>query len=1050
VLTIRPFIAALLVWLAAAPLTALAQGSARATGPFDGLRFRSIGPATMSGRTDDFAVLERNPAVFYVATATGGLWKTTNMGTTFETVFDNQTTSSIGDVAIAPNDANLVWVGTGENNNRQSSSWGDGVYKSTDGGRTWTNMGLRDSRHIARILVDPVDHDIVYVAALGSLWGPGGERGVYKTTDGGLTWTNVLSDGPDIGATELVMDPSNNKVIYAALYQRRRTVWGMNGGGPGSAIYKTTDAGRTWMKLENGIPDGPKGRIGLDVYRKNPNVLYARIEHPGESGVYRSDDAGASWRKLSTTNPRPMYFSQIRVDPQDDGRVYVLGVQLLVSDDGGRTFRNDGARNIHVDFHAMWINPHNSDHVMIGGDGGVGISFDRSQTYVFLRNMPLGQFYHASYDMNTPYSVCGGLQDNNTWCGPSAVRSEDGSSNDDWFIIGGGDGFVALLDPSDPRVLYAESQDGRMNRVDRTTNERKTIRPEPAEGEPANRWNWDTPMVLSPHDPATVYVAANRVFKSTDRGHSWRAISPDLTTATDRDELEIMGVKGRDIRIARNDGVQSYGNLFSFAESPLKPSLYYTGSDDGLVHVSRDGGANWTNVTAKLPSAPKNAYVSEVAPSRFDTGTVYVTFDGHRGNDFNSYVYASRDYGNSWRSIVSDLPKGEVARTITEDLKNPDVLYLGTETGLYVTTDRGRRWARVKANLPTVPIYEITLHPRENDLILATHGRSIWILDDLTPFQRYGEAQLTDAYLFEPPEATQRQPANDKSRDWEGDMRFLGENPRVGATLTYYLKTEAKEVSLAFRDASGSTIRVLSGRDVGGRAGLNVVTWDLRVTPLPQPQGQQAGGGGFGGAATRGPLVLPGDYRVTLTVDGKDAGARTIRVIGDPDIQIATADRRTLFDVLNELHTLQGTVNRAADALTQAAEQFGQVRTALRNNQDTPEALKSAMDSLSADLDSLRRRVSGLPGAGGGGGFGGPPNLRNRIGQLKGAIMGSTSLPTEVQMRELAAVRPLAPKAVEEVNALLSRLPGLYRRLAEAGVYPAVPRPAATGNTERP
>ncbi len=1042
----RPFAMLVVASALALPARGVAQTpvAAPTAGPFDGLRFRNIGPATMGGRIDDFAVLERNPAVFYVATATGGLWKTTNMGTTFETVFDGQSTSSIGDVAIAANDANLVWVGTGENNNRQSSSWGDGVYKSADGGRTWANLGLKESRHIARIIVDPVDHDVVYVAALGSLWGAGGDRGVYKTTDGGLSWTNVLAGGPDVGATELVMDPTNNKVIYAALYQRRRTTWGMNGGGPGSGIYKTTDAGRTWTRLENGIPVGPKGRIGLDIYRRNPNVVYARIEHATEGGVYRSDDAGATWQKLSSTNPRPMYFSQVRVDPEDDSRVYVLGVQLFVSDDGGRTFRGDGARNIHVDFHAMWINPNNSDHVMIGGDGGVGISFDRSQTYVFLRNMPLGQFYHVHYDMRSPYTVCGGLQDNNTWCGPSAVRSEAGSSNDDWFIIGGGDGFVALLDPSNPNVLYAESQDGRMNRVDRLTNERKVIRPEPAEGEPALRWNWDTPMVLSPHDPATLYVAANRVFKSSDRGHSWRAISPDLTTATNRDSLEIMGVKGSDIRIARNDGVQSYGNLVSFAESPLKAGLYYAGSDDGLVHVSRDGGATWANVTGKFPNLPRNTYVSELAPSRFDTGAVYATFDGHRGNDFNSYVYASADYGNSWRSIVNDLPGGEVVRTLTEDLVNPDVLYLGTESGLFVTTDRGRHWTRVRANLPTVPIYEIALHPRENDMILATHGRSLWILDDLAPFQRYGEAQLADAYVFEPPAVTQREPASDKSRDWEGDMRFLGENPPVGATLIYHLKAPAKDASLAIRDASGTVVRELAGPEVGKAAGMNRAIWDLRVTPHPQPQGPQAGGGGFGGGGTRGPLVLPGEYRVTLTVDGKEAAARTLRVNGDPEIQIADADRRTWFGVSSELHALQGAVNRAADALTQAAEQFGQVRRALASNRDMAPDLKAAVDSLSADLDSLRRRVSGLPGAGGGGGFGGPPNVRGRIGQLKGAIMGSTSLPTEVQMREVAALRSLAPQAVEDVNALLGRLPAMYRRLADAGVYPATPRPVGS------
>ncbi|MGH9333094.1 MAG: WD40/YVTN/BNR-like repeat-containing protein, partial [Vicinamibacteria bacterium] len=519
----------------------LAIGSmAESKGPFDGLKFREIGPASPAGRIDDFAVLESNPAVFYVATATGGLWKTLNHGTTFEVLFDEETTSSLGDVAIAPNDPNLVWVGTGENNNRQSSSWGDGVYKSADGGKTWRRMGLENSRHIARILIDPGDLDTVYVAALGSLWGSGGERGVYKTMDGGITWSRILHVDDDTGATELVMDPRNPKVIYAATYQRRRATWGFNGGGPGSAIHKTTDGGRNWTKLTEGIPEGPMGRIGLDVYRKNPNVVYARIEHPDEGGVYRSDDAGASWAKLSPVNPRPMYFSQIRVDPNDDSRIYVLGVQLHVSDDGGRTFRDDGAEKIHVDFHAMWIDPANSNHVLLGGDGGVGISHDRSATYVWLNNMNLGQFYHVSYDTSSPYVVCGGLQDNNTWCGPSAVRSRGGIANDAWFIIGGGDGFVALVDPKDPRILYSESQNGRMNRVDRVTNERQSIRPEPPAGEPKLRWNWDTPMMLSPHDPATIFVAANKVFRSGNRGSLWEAVSPDLTSNADREELELM------------------------------------------------------------------------------------------------------------------------------------------------------------------------------------------------------------------------------------------------------------------------------------------------------------------------------------------------------------------------------------------------------------------------------------------------------------------------------------------------------------------------------
>ncbi len=1014
----------------------------RSQQPFKGLHFRAIGPATPSGRIDDFAVYEKNPAIFYIGTATGGVWKTVNNGTTLEPVFDHEGSGSIGDVAIAPGDPNVVWVGTGEANNRQSSSWGDGIYKSTDGGKTWRNLGLKQSFHIARILVDPLNYDVVYVAAVGNLWAPGGERGVYRTTDGGLTWTNVLADGPDVGATDLVMDPRNSQVIYAALYQRRRAPWGFNGGGPGSAIYKTTDGGRTWTKLTTGIPEGNRGRIGLDVYRKNPDVVYARIEHATESGVYRSADAGATWRKLSSTNPRPMYFSQMRIDPNDDSRIYVPGVQLFVSDDGGKTFRDDGARNIHVDFHAMWIDPNNSDHLMIGGDGGVGISYDRSQTYVWLNHLPVSQFYHVAYDLRSPYVVCGGLQDNNTWCGPSAVRSADGIANDDWFVIGGGDGFQAQMDPTDARILYAESQDGRMNRVDRISNERKSIRPEPAEGQPPYRWNWDTPMVLSPHDPATVYVMANRVFKSTDRGHSWTAISPDLTTAANRDTLELMGLKGRDTVIARNDGVSSYGNLVSFAESPAQRGLYYTGSDDGQLNLSRDGGATWSNVTAKIPGAPKNAYVSEVAPSRFAAGTVYATFDGHRSGDFGTYVYGSTDFGGTWRSIAADLPKGEVVRTVTEDLVNPDVLYLGTETGLFVTTDRGRRWMRVTANLPTVPVYEITLHPRDNAMMLATHGRGIWILDDLTPLQRYAEAVAADAYLFQPLAATERRPAGDRSRDFEGDRKFLGENPRPGA-LAYYLKTDAKDIKLTIRDAAGQVVRELAGADTKdqNQAGLNVVHWDLRVAPLPGPQE----GEGFFGGGTQGPFVLPGQYRVSLTVDGKDVvadgqgTARTIVVQGDPDMQISDADRRAWFDASQELHALHGRVNAAADALNKMNQQMGDLRDALKQAKDAPADLKARVGSVGGALDSLRRRVVG--GGFGGGGGGGAGALRGRITQLKGGVMGSTSLPTEGQMRQLAEVRAALPKAVDDVNALVARFAALLDDLSGRGIYPRKPKP---------
>jgi photosystem II stability/assembly factor-like uncharacterized protein len=1028
------------------------DGEGASTSPFAGLRFREIGPASPAGRIDDFAVLESNPAVFYVATATGGLWKTVNQGTTFNTVFDNETTSSIGDVAIAPTDANLVWVGTGENNNRQSSSWGDGIHKSVDGGKSWKNMGLRDSKHIARIIVDPVDSDVVYVAALGSLWGAGGERGIFKTTDGGLTWANVLKTDADTGATELVMDPSNNKVIYAATYQRRRATWGFNGGGAGSAIYKTADAGRTWITLTKGIPEGAKGRIGLDVYRRNPNIVYARIEHPKESGTYRSEDAGATWTKMGNTNPRPMYFSQIRIDPNNDQRIYVLGVQLHISDDGGKTFRNDGAQKIHVDFHAMWINPANSNHTMIGGDGGVGISYDKSKTYVWLKNMPLGQFYHVAFDMNTPFNVCGGLQDNNTWCGPSSVRSAGGIGNDEWFVIHGGDGFQAQIDPTDPRILYAESQDGRMSRIDRTTNERKAIRPEAPEGEKPYRWNWDTPMVISPHNPATVFVAGNRLFKTTDRGHSWKAISGDLTTNTDRETLELMLAKGKEITLAKHDGVSSYGNLVTFNESPKKTGLYYTGSDDGVISVSRDDGANWSNVTSKVSGLGKNTYVSRVAASRFDEATVYATFDGHRLNDFSTYVYVSNDYGQNWKSIVGDLPKGQVARTITEDLKNPDVLYLGTESGLFVTFDKGKQWMRVKANLPTVPIYEITLHPRDNAMILATHGRGIWILDDMTPLQQFAQARSIPAHLFDIRPATQMNAAGDRSREFEGDMQFLGKNSDIGAAFTYYLKSPAKKLALTVKDASGSVVRELAGDDVKDKtaAGINTVIWNLRVKPLPRPRPQAGGaggggggGGGFGGGGLDGPFVLPGTYQVTLRVEDKDAATNSFTVHGDPEIQISAEDRKIWFDTAVQLHGLQKTMNEAAERVTELNEKIKAIQQALKDNPSAPAAIKTRVEDFAKKFEPVGRRFGiGAENPFETGNFERlNENLRFRFGGLKGGVMNSTSRPTETQMRQTTEIRPVLEKAVQEANALISALPALLKELADAGIYPAPVKP---------
>jgi photosystem II stability/assembly factor-like uncharacterized protein len=1029
----------------ATPAAALAD-SVPPGGPFDRLHFRSIGPASMSGRIDDIAVSERDPRIFYIAAATGGLWKTTNNGISLRPVFDSAGTASIGAVTIPADDPNLVWVGTGENNNRQSSSWGDGVYKSTDGGGHWTNMGLRDSKQVARIIIDPIDHDVVYVAALGDLWKSGGERGIYKSTDGRMTWTRVLDAGPDAGGTALVMDPTNNKTLYAATYQRRRSSWGMNGGGPASGLWKSTDAGRTWTKLTNGLPEGAMGRIGIDIFRRNTSVIYARVEHPKQGGVYRSDDAGQSWKKMGSTNMRPMYFGIIRVDPENDLRVYSPATPLQVSDDGGRTFRSDGAKTIHVDFHAMWINPKDASHMMIGGDGGVGLTYDKGKTWMWLSHLPVGQFYHVGYDMSQPYNVCGGLQDNNSWCGPSATRSQHGIGNDSWQTVNGGDGFVSLTDPMNPRIVFSESQDGFMNRIDRVTLEAKSIRPEAPSTEKPYRWNWDTPMLLSHTNPSTLYVGANKVFRSTDRGHTWTVISGDLTTALDRDTMELMGVKGKEIKIAKNDGVDQNSALFTMAESRKKAGVIWTGSDDGLVHVTKDGGATWTNVTSKIPGAPRLAYVSKVEPSRVAEGTAYISFDAHRTGDYGTYLYVTTDFGATFRSLAAALPKGEVVRTVSEDQKNPDVLYVGTETGLWVSQDRGRGWTRVRANLPTVPIYEITQHSRDNAMILATHGRAIWILDDMTPLQTWNTAGAQAGFVFGNPGATLRVPVSEQERSFQGDMLFLGENPAMAATIAYVSKVKPDSVRIEIADAAGTVIRQVKGDTAKAKRpmiGLNLTQWDLRIEPLPERKPGEGTANPFGDGGERdGPLVLPGTYAASVYVNGAKIGSTDVAVRSDPESQISVADRKANFELLKELHQLNGRLGDAVAAAKQMQTQLGAIRKELADSAKTPAALRATLDSITKDFASLRKKFlitdegeeidftaelfrSVLP---------------FKVGGLAGDLRGFLAGPSAQNLTTMDEVRREVPAAVAETNALVARFLAFAKQLSDAGVYPVMPK----------
>jgi photosystem II stability/assembly factor-like uncharacterized protein len=1023
-------------------------------------------------------------------------------------------------------------VGTGESNNRQSTSWGGGIYKSTDGGKTFAMMGLPQSKHINRIVIHPTNNDVVLVAATGPLFGPGGERGVYKTTDGGKSWKQVLKGDDDTGANDLVMSATDPNILFASMYQRRRTACCMNGGGPGSALWKSTDGGDTWTKVTGtGFPTGPLGRIAVDVFRQSPNIVYATVEGPapgtpraaaatenmeaapaapagrgvvaGVSGVYKSTDGGATWTKQSNTNARPMYFSQLRIDPVNPERIYMGGVGLHLSVDGGRTFETDAALVTHDDVHGIWIDPKNPDHVIIGNDGGLATSYDMSRTWQFIENVPVGLFYHVGFDMETPYNVCGGMQDNYDWCGPSASRMNRGIFNYDWFQILGGDGFVAIPDLRDSRIIYTESQDGNMVRRNKVTGESKSIRPTPqnvvnATAGEAYRFHWDTPLMLSPNDPGVLLAAANRVFRSTDRGDSWTAISPDLTKNEKRDSIVTMGLKGSDIAISRNDGISQWPTIVALSESPKQKGVLYTGTDDGTVSMSKDNGATWQNITKNLPGFPVgHAFVSEVVPSRFESGTVYITVDNHRLNDYEPYIWVSTDFGASFKSLTATL-KGEVVKTLTEDTRNPDVLYIGTETGIFLTLDRGKTWKRLKANFPTVRVDELTIHPRDNALLVATHGRALWILDHLEPIQEFSAAQKADATLFTPGPSLQWKAKDDRNDEFWGHQFFTGENPPTETVLQLHLKKAVTNPMLRISDASGAVVRELALPAAKNVAGIQTVCWDQRVEPIreatpaggPPAGGPPAGGpgGGFGGGgrgpipglptplptigylpenpcaaaggagaggfgrggggANQGPQVLPGTYTVALVVDGKTVESKPLTIVMDPQVQLTGAQRVAYNALATELHSAQQAGAAAAAPMTAL---LAEVRKAAAKMDSTPtlaDSVKTQFAAFRKDFDAVRAKLgAGAPaiafgpgGGGGGAGFGtNDTNVLARLGAVKTGMLGLWETPSESVQRQAASAKAAVEAAVTESKAFMARARSISAMLAANGITLAVP-----------
>lgn len=1006
------------------------------------LKWRCIGPANPGGRIDDFAVVESDPSVIYVGTASGGLWKTVNSGITWTPVFDDQESSSIGDVTVAPSNPDIVWVGTGEPNNRQSSSWGAGVYKSTDGGITWTCTGLKETHHIGRIAIHPLNPDIVYVAALGHLWGPNPERGLYKTTDGGRTWEKSLYINDDTGCVDLVMDPESPETLYTAAYQRRRTGWGFNGGGPGSGIYKTTDGGAEWVKLSGGLPEGITGRIGLNVCRSRPEIVYACVEHEN-GGVFRSEDKGLTWEKMSDVNPRPMYYSKIRVDPNNDLRIWLLGASMYYSEDGGHTWDTDliarsvrEKRAVHGDHHALWINPHDSNHMVLGSDGGIYLSYDQGRKWVFRDNLPIGQVYELGFDMSEPYNIGAGLQDNGTWYGPSAAWFRPRITNDEWFKIGGADGFHVQIDPRDPDRIYVESQNGGIQRFNRKTGEYTSIKPVTESPEETYRFNWNAPFLLSPHDPDTLYFGGNRLFISHDRGETWTSTN-DLTAARDRGRLPIMGVPDDEITLSKHDGISYYGTLTTISESPLQAGLIYTGADDGTVQITEDGGETWTDLTGRFPDLPNYTYVSRIECSHSVKDRVYISFDGHRNDDFTPYLFVSENKGRSWRRIDLGLPEGKTVNVIREHPRNPALLFAGTERGACYSLDQGSTWVFIENELPMVPVDDIAIHPRDNDLIFGTHGRSVWILDDITALEQYTpESQTKPLVLFDMrPGVIINFFSRRAHYDYKGlfgHAVFRAPNPPDGVFIDYYLKEDQDQpVTILVQDQAGDTVRKLKGP---GEKGIHRVVWDLRYGyQAPNPPAKPE--------MTTGPSVAPGTFTVGLQA-GEYSAEKTVAVRTEADIQAsreAMAARRDALIAVYRQWPLLTQVNEAVSRLNKDLKNLKQKLG--RKAGEFPDILDQ-IRKIDKALTTITYRLMGQPDWGSYRRFHAISGLRS----IAVSLERLSRAPSNQQLHLIQTKISSLKKTVDDLNRIIqTEVPELNRRLNQAGL-PHIEAPEAIDN----
>ncbi len=1041
------------------------------SGLVSALKFRSLGPALMSGRIGDIAVDPVNRSTWYVVASSGGVWKTENSGVTFKPIFDGEGSYSIGCVTMCPHDRHTIWIGTGENNSQRSVGYGDGLYKSTDGGQSFKRVGLENSEHIGMIAVHPQDPNVVYVAAQGPLWKDGGDRGLYKTTDGGKTWTNVLNISPMTGINEVHIDPKNPDILYASSYQRRRHQWVLIDGGPESTVHKSTDGGATWRKISRGLPDGDKGKIGLDISPVNPEVVYAIVEAAEDKGgFFRSINRGETWEKMSGyVSNGPQYYNEIVCCPHNVNRIYSLDTMMMVSEDGGKTFVTLGEDDKHVDNHALIVDPNDENHLLIGCDGGLYETWDRGKSYDYKANLPITQFYKVAVSNDKPfYYVYGGTQDNATQGGPSRTNNDHGIRNSDWFVTVFGDGFEPAVDPNDPDTIYSQWQYGGLVRYNRKTGETVDIKPQESKEGPPLRWNWDSPLLISPHNSKRIYYGSQILFRSDDRGDNWTAISPDLTRQIDRNQLKVMGrVWGVDA-VAKNSSTSLYGNIVALDESTKADGLIYIGTDDGLVQVTEDGGKNWRKIDRfGTLDVPEFGYINDIEADLFDPNTVYVAVTNFKRGDFKPYILKSTDRGKSWQQIHGDLPERGSVYTLKQDHVNPNLLFCGTEFGCYFTVDGGEKWIALKTGLPTIQVRDLEIQRRENDLVLATFGRGFYVLDDYSPLRDIKPELLEANKMFPIKKGLMYQTVSKmgvSGRAFQGSNFYTAPNPEYGVTFTFHLKDELKtkksqrvkadregakagkdtpypswedlkkedrEVAasrwLTIRDTAGNVVRKIP---TSTERGMTRVNWDYRHAG---PSGGRRRGGGGGG-----PVAVPGKYTVEVSqmVDGE-----VTELIAKTEFEIepltfgdtTEIDRTAIREFAKKVYKLANAVNAATELANEASERLEAIEGLTKSAAEADPTLWKEIRGLQVRLMDVKEKFTGDPtrtkrneDA--------MPGLQNRLSNAMMGAMGSTTGPTGTHRRQYEIAGEEFDAALVELNKLLDTdIPAMLKRFDAKG-----------------